>query len=61
MSTGSEPSVVPEPTEAHQHLNIHERIIKQAPQAQTQRASGTTTMSHFEVLLSMITNSNLEY
>lgn len=61
MSTGSEPSMFPEPTEAQQHLNNHERIIKQAQQAQTQCASGTTMMSHFEVLLRMITNSNLEY
>lgn len=34
----------------HQHLNIHEWIIKQAQQAQAhQCASGTVKMSYFEV------------
>lgn len=61
LSTGSAPSVFTEQTEAHQHLNIHERIINQAQQAQTQRASGFTKMSHFEVLLTMIASSSLEY
>lgn len=61
ICTRSKTSMFPEPTEAHQHLNIHERIIKEAQQPQTHCASGTTTMPHFEVLLRMIANSNLDY
>lgn len=61
ISARSKPSMFPEQTEAHhQHLNIHEWIIKQAQQAQAQRASGTTKMSHFEVLFRKNANSSLE-
>lgn len=51
----------PEQTGAHhQHLNIHEWIIKQAQQAQAQCASGTMKMSYFEVLVRKNADSSLD-
>lgn len=44
----------------HQHLNIHEWIIKQAQQAQAQCASGTMKMSYFEVLVRQNASSSLD-